>query len=272
MTSDIVIFLRYTEILLGLSLCIQTLEFLWLRNPLGPEGTFAYSIQGSDLAHATPAIQTFFGWVSRDRIHLIHLIARFFSSVSLMINSPGAALVLFLFLSSIVILIRWRGAFNGGSDFMTIVVLTGLLIARVLDVLGYPEIGQRTGLLYIAIQASTSYFISGWVKSLTPDWQSGRALTWFLNDAIFGPLNAGSLFRNPRIAQLASWAFILWEGSIPFVLLDTQLTMAFCATGVIFHFLVFWYFGLNRFFFAWIAAYPSLIYLSAEVSSRLVGR
>jgi hypothetical protein len=26
-----------------------------------------------------------------------------------------------------------------------------------------------------------------------------------------------------------------------------------------FHFLVFWYFGLNRFFWAWLAAYPALI-------------
>jgi hypothetical protein len=29
---------------------------------------------------------------------------------------------------------------------------------------------------------------------------------------------------------------------------------------VLFHFLVYWYFGLNRFFWAWLASFPAVIY------------
>jgi hypothetical protein len=35
-----------------------------------------------------------------------------------------------------------------------------------------------------------------------------------------------------------------------------------CILASIFHFLVFWYFGLNRFFWAWVTCFPAVIYCS----------
>ena len=61
-------------------------------------------------------------------------------------------------------LIRWRGAFNGGSDFMTLVGLTGLLIAHLVGAAGQPEWGWKAGLGYVTLQTVSSYFVSGWVK------------------------------------------------------------------------------------------------------------
>jgi hypothetical protein len=179
-------------------------------------------------------------------------------------------LIGFLFVGNLLILIRWRGAFNGGSDFMTLVVLTGLLISQVVGALGNVELGWQAGFWYIAIQAVTSYFMSGAVKLLRREWRNGSAMTIFLNGAIYGPLSAKHLLRNTWLALFGSWGFIVWEILFPLSLLDPRLAAVFCAVAALFHFLVFWFFGLNRFFWAWMCAFPAIIWCSAQFSARFV--
>jgi len=150
------------------------------------------------------------------------------------------------------------------------VVLTGLLISQVLGAFGHVQLGWQAGFWYIAIQATTSYFMSGAVKLLRPEWRNGSAMTIFLNGAIYGPLSATHPLRNKWIAMLGSWGFIVWEILFPFSLLDPRLAVVFCAVAAFFHFLVFWFFGLNRFFWAWVCSFPAIIWCSAQFSARLV--
>jgi hypothetical protein len=44
-------------------------------------------------------------------------------------------------------------------------------------------------------------------------------------------------------------------------------TSVFVGVALLFHFLVFWFFGLNRFFWAWAANLGSLFFLGHYVSS-----
>lgn len=111
----------------------------------------------------------------------------------------------------------------------------------------------------ISIQALSSYFLSGTVKLLHAGWRDGRALPTLLDGGIHGPLAANSLLRRQPIAIICSWAFILWEAAFPLAMIDPRVTTLWCAIGVAFHSLVFWYFGLNRFFWAWCASFPALI-------------
>jgi hypothetical protein len=37
-----------------------------------------------------------------------------------------------------------------------------------------------------------------------------------------------------------------------------------CAVAALFHFLVFWFFGLNRFFWAWVASFPAIIWCAGQ--------
>jgi len=159
-----------------------------------------------------------------------------------------------------VLLFRWRGAFNGGSDFMTLVGLSGLLLAQTGQALGHAETGWTACLWYVALQTISSYFVSGWVKLLRPEWRSGAALPIFLDSGVYGPLPPDSLFRRPRVARAVSWIFTLWEGCFVLALLDQRIALAYCASALAFHFLVYWYFGLNRFFWAWLASFPAVIY------------
>ncbi len=48
--------------------------------------------------------------------------------------------------------------------------------------------------------------------------------------------------------MLCSWGFTLREGLSPVALLDVRLAAMFWAIAAVFHFLVFWFFGINHFF------------------------
>ncbi len=143
---------------------------------------------------------------------------------------------------------------------LALLLMAGLLLAEVLGALGNPELGWRAGLWYVALQSVSSYFVSGWVKLLKPEWRSGAALPTFLDSGVYGPLPAGSMYRRPWVARSISWVFTVWEGCFPLALLDVRLAWLMCASAVVFHFLVFWYFGLNRFFWAWLATFPAILY------------
>jgi hypothetical protein len=148
---------------------------------------------------------------------------------------------------------------------MTLVVLTGLFIAQLVSHFASPELGWRAGFWYITIQSITSYFMSGSVKLLKREWRDGRAMTIFLNAAIHGPLKPNHWLRKPWVAMISSWSFILWESAAPLALLDARLAMVFCTIAALFHFLVFWYFGLNRFFWAWLATFPAIVWCAGQI-------
>ena len=103
-----------------------------------------------------------------------------------------------------------------------------------------------------------------WVKLLRAEWRTGRALPFFLDTGVYGPLPAGSVFRRPRVAQACAWSFTVWEGLFPLALLDVRLAAVFCAVAAGFHLLVFWFFGLNRFFWAWAVTYPAILYAASS--------
>ena len=256
---------RSVEVLCGVSLIIQTIEFLALREPLSARGVWTYAIGRDDLAHASRLTQRFFAFLSRDHLWLAHLCLRLLAAAALVIHGGSAPVVGFLFLGSVVVLIRWRGAFNGGSDFMTIVVLSGLFIASMGAWVGHQELGLRAGLIYIAIHSASSYFISGGVKLLNADWRSGRALPLFLDGGVYGPLSPTSLYWKKPVAMLCSWAFITWECLAPLAFLDVVFALVYCAIVGVFHLLVFWYFGLNRFVFAWLSTFPAIIYVAGQL-------
>ena len=260
--------IRATEILFAWSLCIQTLEYLRMGKATAEDGLWSWSLQRSDIPNA--AVRAVFDLVFKPRVHQWHLLLRLCAAVMLALQGASPPLIAFLFAGNLLILIRWRGAFNGGSDFMTLVVLTGLLISQLVGAFGNVALGWQAGFWYIAIQAITSYFMSGAVKLLRREWRNGSAMTIFLNGAIYGPLSVTHPLRNKWLALLGSWGFIIWEIFFPLGLLDPRLAAVFCAVAALFHFLVFWFFGLNRFFWAWLCAFPAIMWCSAQFSTRIL--
>ncbi len=138
---------------------------------------------------------------------------------------------------------RFRGSYNGGSDSMTLVVLLGLALARTFS--------ARLGLAYIAAQLVLSYFLAGVFKLRDPAWRNGSALPALLA----APQYRSTPFRAPR---LAGYAVLAFECMFPLALLDIRLSWLFAITALLFHTLNARVLGLNRFLWAWLAAYPAL--------------
>ena len=250
---------RAFECLLATSLLLQTLEFLRLRSVQQTNGLWRWRIQRGDLAHASAPVQKIFDWLYGEPIHRMHLLLRLAAAASLYMGSSIVSATL-LFFSTIAVLIRWRGAFNGGSDFMTVIGLTGLMIAHWGSWLVSPVLAWQAGLGYVCLQTMTSYFISGAIKLFSKEWRNGIALPYFLDGGIYGPLAADSVFRKRSVAIACSWGFMLWECAVPIVFLGTSVALLYCAIALVFHLLVFAFFGLNRFVWAWVASFPAMVY------------
>jgi hypothetical protein len=258
---------RCLEVLCGLSLLIQVAEYLRIAKSSDPQGVWSWPEQRADIPPHPPLFRRLLDVLFQPQAYRVQLWLRAVLALVLMIQGSSLLLLLALFMGTLLLLVRWRGAFNGGSDFMTLVVLLGLFIAAGVNLLSAPNLnpalGWRAGFAFIALQAISSYFLSGSVKLLRPEWRNGRALTLFLNEAVRGPLTPGHWLRQAGLARLGSWAFILWECAFPLALLQAEWALLFCLVAAVFHFLVFWFFGLNRFFWAWLATFPAIIWCAA---------
>ena len=244
--------------LLGWSLLLQTLEFFRLLH-LDRVGSWA--IQREEVPPRPAWVRGVLDHAVEGPGYVLVLCLRLGLALMLMAGWVHLASAGLLFASSVLLLFRWRGAFNGGSDFMTLVAVSGLLIAQgVGHFTGNADMGWRAGLWYVTVYVVSSYFVSGWVKLLRPEWRNGRAMTIFLDGGVYGPLSPNSVYRHPFVARCVSWTFTVWEGCFPLALWDVRIAWFMCAVAPVFHFLVYWYFGLNRFFWAWLVTYPAVLY------------
>ena len=174
---------------------------------------------------------------------------------------PGAAL-LGLFLSSLLHLWRYGGPYNGGSDKMTILIVTCLMVAR----LGPNPLWAELAMSYLAVQLVLSYFVSGYVKIVKPEWRSGQALVDVFTFSAY-PVSESlrGWAKRPRLLQGMSWGVMGFEVLFPLALLHPVALFAGLAIAATFHLANAFLFGLNRFFWIWICAYPSLIWLQGRV-------
>ncbi|MEP2715482.1 HTTM domain-containing protein [Pseudophaeobacter sp.] len=164
--------------------------------------------------------------------------------------------------NSLAMLWRYQGPYNGGSDKMSMLILSCLSLAH----LAPTPFWQEMALSYLAVQLVLSYFVSGWVKVVNPDWQSGAALRDVFRFSAY-PVSESlrSLADHPRFLFVMGWAVILFELVFPLALLNpVALKLALlCAAG--FHLSNACFFGLNRFFWIWLCAYPALIWFQDRI-------
>ena len=185
-------------------------------------------------------------------------------SVLLMAGIAAPWMCLALLLHALFILQRFDGPYNGGSDRMGSLILSCLCLEHFL-----PSLRAREAAFgYLALQVLLSYCVAGWVKITNPEWRTGRASRDVL---LFSAYPVSESFRAgadwPRSACLASWAVMLLELFLPLALLSPQTLVIGIALAALFHFVNACLFGLNRFFWVWLAAYPSLLWLQQRLGA-----
>ena len=218
---------RLTEVLLALAFLQQSLEHL--RGPRDTRPLFALRIVFSAM-----------------------LLGGLYSAWAL----AGLAVL------AVVLLHRFQGPYNGGSDRMGLLILLCLLLSHAAPT----QIWREVAFGYLALQLTLSYFMSGWVKIVNPDWRNGRALRDVFRFSAYPVAeNLRALADRPQLLFAASWAVMLFELAFPAALLHPAALVAALAIAALFHLANAVLFGLNRFFWVWIAAYPSILWFQERV-------
>jgi len=187
---------------------------------------------------------------------------RIILSVLLIFDFYSSWVIALLFLLALVILHRFQGPYNGGADRMGLLVLVCLCLAYFAPTLYWQEIAFG----YLALQLVLSYLISGWVKIVNPDWRSGRALRDVFQFSTYPVSDSLRDFADsPRLLFVMSWSVMLFELLFPLSLFFTESLVVALVIATCFHFTNACIFGLNRFFWIWIAAYPSILWLQQRV-------
>jgi hypothetical protein len=243
----------WTERLILFTLFLQSLEWYQVRALFSSHGIWRDG-EGREL-----------GLFSR---HLSTLLVGRMVIIVLALIKPDASLMVFLVLSQVLIVLRFRGAYNGGSDYVTTLALLMIWLYR-----SFPQSPnvQTACLLYLGLQITFSYFLSGIGKLPNSEWRKGKALSYFL---LSGKYQVPVIWQNLAqkknpLLKLASFSVLVFELSFPLALVHPNLCWVYMGLGVIFHWFNFQIFGLNRFFWAWIACYPALLETSQWVSSRI---
>lgn len=219
--------IRYSEILLGFALLLQSFE---LVRSLGIER----------------------------KIALLHIPL----SVLLMVGFYPLVIESLLLVTSFLLIKRYRGPYNGGSDTVTLLLLLCLCLAN----LAPSRLWQEVALGYLALQLIISYFQAGWVKLVNPEWRTGKALhEVFALTAYPVSESLRGLAKKTRLLFVASWLVIMGELLFPLALLNSTLLVIALFCAAFFHFANAMLFGLNRFFWGWLATYPVIIWFQQRL-------
>lgn len=245
--------LLLTTRLLAFNMLLQAIEIFILSRRTDFQHIWSYANLSSDLEKGLPLpkslVRFLFSISSLQKITLLQIglaCALFFHA--------HALVAFFLFLTHLIICIRFRGSFNGGSDMMTFIVLTGVLIAS----LGYPKVG----LIYIATHALYSYFKAGLAKAKHREWWNGKALPVFLSRSLFPEIGkfSAKLTEKPVSSKILGWLTIGFEFAALGLLVIPELTQLYLALAIVFHLVIYFSFGLNRFFWIWLSAWPATLF------------
>lgn len=244
----------WIERIIALAVFLQTLELLSVRSVFSNNGIWRWGIIRREFAAFPKVARSVLDICLNYPQFVLLLIAQLLVSALFFVHTHWS-LPIFLLGGVILICLRFRGTFNGGSDYMTIIVLAVVSLSLIFR--SDPIIALGC-LWYLALQTVLSYFVAGVVKVRQKNWRSGRALPAFLASAVYASSPAMKAAYSNRLLMLfASWAIIVFELAFPLVFVSPVLVVPVLFAAFMFHGANCFVFGLNRFLFAWAAAYPA---------------
>lgn len=249
--------------IIALAVLLQAIEILQLRRTFASDGIWKWKTLQHEFAFFSKPARALLNVALDVPNFLVIVVAQIGLALAVLaIAHPHPAILVGLLSTNGLIALRWRGTFNGGADYMTVLTLLLLTIHAFVPGNRIVELGC---LWYLALQAVLSYFIAGAVKLRNADWRAGKALAHFLSGPPYDPpAHFVNMARNRALMLLGSWTIILFEVSFPAALMNPKTSAAYIAAAFLFHLLNVATFGLNRFLFAWSATYPALYFCSTQ--------
>lgn len=247
-------------VLLSLSLLVQSFEMLSLCSKVITNSPWSWHHVRNDFIHWPP-----FLLFSFDHLYVNHFKLLILIQIALSFCLPllPPMIIPFLIITYLLVALRFRGNFNGGSDAMTMVTLISLLL---LFIFPSQKLTNAIGFYLLAFHCTLSYFISGVVKFKNSSWRSGVALEVFLTQSNYAvPASIQRLAQQKMFVTTGSWLIILFESCFPLVWVFPNLTGLYITAAFLFHIINYFCLGLNRFVFAWLVTYPALFFCTQRL-------
>lgn len=242
---------------------ISSLEYLIIHKEFKENGIFSWKIFSS----RNDVLKGWFPWQKLSflfsyRAFLIMHSLRIICVVLLPFipnNSFKVLLLGILVISSLLYSFRTIAGLDG-SDQMNGIISITLFIVYAID----EEVVYKAGLIFISAQCILSYLVAGIAKWRSAQWRNGQAVFEIMNTRTYGyRWVANKLAQAPRLVnRILSWSIILFEVFfITLLLLPAPWLYVFIFCGILFHGYNAAAMGLNNFFWAFLAAYPALLYV-----------
>jgi len=213
-------------------------------------------------AFAQQSIEHFTSFANERRL----FVPRFILALLLIVGFHTAWVTAALLVLGLLLLYRFQGPYNGGADRMSLLILFCLCLTYFVPNTFWREISFG----YLALQLVFSYFFSGWVKIVNPQWRSGRALRDVFQFSVY-PVSESlrGWAQLSRMLFVAAWVVMIFELVFPLCLLTPTSLFIGLIVAASFHFANACLFGLNRFFWIWLAAYPSIFWFQERFIAAL---
>lgn len=254
-------YLQFIVVIAGFGTLILSLENIRCIDVVSKNGILSWDI----LRHQHPTKKTpFFDNLFTQRGLMVVYISQALLAIASLILAilHVYSFFIFIFLLILYAIPVLRSSYgNDGALQMYIVLYFSLVLITVSPSNTFiPELGM----IFIGVQGVLSYSISGITKLVSPEWRNGGAMRGIFSTKIYGNK---TMFRYlngyPYFCLIASWFVISFEVLFIFsVLISPTTTLVFLSIGFLFHLFNMIFMGLNNFFFAFLAAYPSIYYIS----------
>lgn len=260
--------------LAGVSVAVSATEWFTARRAFADDAVLGWPLlrQSSRLRGDGPvarALGALFGAHGFAALQIVRLLAglALVLAVAHPVARPAALFVATV--AACLTNLRQFGVGVIGGDRMRLVVLGALTLRELAP---DSELAARATLWFIAAQCALAYCISGLLKCWrTPEWRNGTALGLLLSDGFMRDRRlADWLAAHPRVSRTATWGVLALEVLFPLALLGgTPVAVVFVAGAFLMHLGIGHFMGLAPFLWAFLASYPAVLFVSAQVRGWL---
>jgi hypothetical protein len=184
------------------------------------------------------------------------------ATLSIIMPTPLRSAGLLIVSATAWLLVKQLPWGEDAADQMARMLLIGGATAYAI---GSPR-AQVLFLWFAAIQLCVAYLSAGISKLSATAWRRGDALIGILSTDAFGRRCwTEALLTRRSIVRCAAWSTICFECAFPLAFASSTLLTLLLLVGVAFHVGVAAIMRLNTFLFAFLAAYPAVIYCAASI-------
>ncbi|MEJ1970176.1 MAG: hypothetical protein WDN03_16335 [Rhizomicrobium sp.] len=261
--------LRYSGLAIGLWSLLSTLEWFAQLRAFAPGGLLAW-----DVLALRPGRLYQNDWAQKlySPTGMIAILSVRLAAALVLLVAPGPQTALLALTATIAmsLLMALRLPVSDGADKMGMVAACGAALAAA-GVLRQDWMLGFAGVLWSSGQLALAYVMSGYVKLISRGWRDGSVLLPIMSTHSQGAAWAArAVAAVPRLALPFSWLVIVTELLFPLALMlpfaGLVTVLAFFA---LFHFAIACIMGLNTYFWAFVATYPSVVILSTVLRRSL---